>query len=196
MPGMKIPRSTVLVPILLVSLAACGGKKADDGVASLTGKGAKASASASASPLSQAQMEAMQLKFAQCMRQHGVNMPDPKAGRMSMMLKKGEETKVKAAQEACKQYLPNGGQPDGKADPKMRDQAVKFAQCMRQHGVNVPDPGADGALKIDGRNMPQAKMEAAQKACSQYQPGKVNQQSGGGPGSDKGGGFSVSGGGK
>ncbi len=179
---MRIPRSTLVVPILLVSLAACGGKKGDDGVASLSGKNGKASASASASPLSPAQMEAMQLKFAQCMRQHGVDMPDPKGGKMSMMMKKGQEAKMQAAQNACRQYLPNGGQAPSQSDPKMRDQAVKFAQCMRKNGVNVPDPGADGAIKIDGRNVPQAKMQAAQKACSQYQPGMVQQQNGGGAG--------------
>ena len=40
---MSIPRSTLVVPILLLALAACGGKKSDDGVASLSGKNAKAS---------------------------------------------------------------------------------------------------------------------------------------------------------
>jgi hypothetical protein len=190
---MRILWGTAAVPILLVSLAACGAKKSDDGVASLTGKGS-AKASASASPLSQAQMEALQLKYAQCMRQHGINMPDPKAGKMSMMIKKGEEAKANAAQAACKQYLPNGGQAPAKADPKMRDQAVKFAQCMRKQGVSVPDPGADGAIKIDGRNVPAAKMQAAQKACSMYQPGIVNQQDGE-PGTGSKGG-TTSGGGK
>ena len=183
---MRIPASSLIVPVLLVSLAACGAKKKDDGVASLNGKNSKASASASASPLSQAQMEAMQLKFAQCMRQHGVNMPDPKAGKMTMSLQKGQESKMQAAQNACKQYLPNGGNPPSQADPKMRDQAVKFAQCMRANGVNVPDPGADGAIKIDGRKVTQSKMAAAQKACSKYQPGMIQQQAGGTGGGDSG----------
>jgi hypothetical protein len=177
----------VIAPLVVVlaTTAACGSKKKNDGVASLSSGKASSSASAKSSPMSQADMEKAALKYAQCMRQHGINMPDPKAGKMSMQMKKGDESKMAAAQKACQSLLPNGGQGPGTADPKMRDQQLKFAQCMRQQGINMPDPGSDGSLKLDGRGVPPAKMQAAQKACAKYQPGQMLTQNGGG-GSDNG----------
>ena len=172
--------------VVLATTAACGSKKKNDGVASLSSGKASSSASAKSSPLSQADMEKASLKFAQCMRQHGINMPDPKGGRISVQSRPGDESKMQAAQKACQQYLPNGGNPETANDPKMHDQQLKFAQCMRQQGVNVPDPTANGPLKIDARGVPRAKFEAAQKACSKYQPGASLTQNGGpgdGPGS-------------
>ena len=48
-----------------------------------------------------------------------------------------------------------------------------FARCMREHGIEataVTGPGGEGhGLQIKGSGGP-AKMEAAQKACKQYQP--------------------------
>jgi hypothetical protein len=53
---------------------------------------------------------------------------------------KGEDDpKVKAAQQACKQHLPNGGQTQ-RPSPQQRQQALAFARCVRQHGINLPDP--------------------------------------------------------
>jgi hypothetical protein len=53
------------------------------------------------------------------------------------------------------------------------EQAVKFAQCMRQNGVtNFPDPQKNGKFMIPAggpdRNSPQVKK--AQQACKSLQP--------------------------
>ncbi|MDX8151710.1 hypothetical protein SK069_08910 [Patulibacter brassicae] len=43
---------------------------------------------------------------------------------------------------------PSGGRS---ATSATRDQAVRFAQCMREHGVRAfPDPDASGELTVDG----------------------------------------------
>jgi hypothetical protein len=49
-------------------------------------------------------------------------------------------------------------------------QIVRFARCMREHGVDVSTPNGNGPgpIRVKGTN-PQA-MEAAQKACQRYQP--------------------------
>jgi hypothetical protein len=79
------------------------------------------------------------VKFAQCMRAHGVsNFPDPGASGP-------QETPVSsapafvAAQKAC------GGGPGGPGLPRataaQKAQAIAFAKCMRAHGVpDWPDP--------------------------------------------------------
>src|SRR4029453_7054162 len=54
--------------------------------------------------------------------------------------------------------------------------ALKFAKCMREHGVDMPDPkkDANGGIKITAdagtksAGKDNAKMQAAQKACQEY----------------------------
>lgn len=58
-------------------------------------------------------------------------------------------------------------------------QGIKFADCMRAHGVpNFPDPGSQGAVQItpsSGINPRSPAFQSAQSACSKLLPG-------GGPG--------------
>jgi hypothetical protein len=45
----------------------------------------------------------------------------------------------------------NGSRGTGTGTPSAREQALKFSECMRAHGVSAfPDPGASGSLTIDG----------------------------------------------
>ena len=57
------------------------------------------------------------------------------------------------------------------------DQAVRFAQCMRENGVpDFPDPDASGELSIDGvlngssLDASSPAWEAAMRACKDLQP--------------------------
>src|SRR5207237_750975 len=45
---------------------------------------------------------------------------------------------------------------------------LKWAQCMREHGVNVPDPGQNGGVQVQIPD--QQQFEDAQNACKQYAP--------------------------
>ena len=84
------------------------------------------------------------LKFAECMRQHGVNLPDPGEGRRLERFN-FNPTKFRAARQACQKYAAAAFPkltPQQRAE--LQDRLVKFAQCMRQHGVNVPDPTTSG----------------------------------------------------
>lgn len=127
-----------------VALAGCGGPAEGAGVATA---GGSATPSASATPSLSAEDAA--LKFAQCMRAHGVDMPDPTfngSGGVAIRIQGGATPqKVQKAQEACKQYMPRlGGNGPGKLDAAAQDRALKFAQCMRDHGVDMPDPDFSG----------------------------------------------------
>jgi hypothetical protein len=87
------------------------------------------------------------IKFAQCMRTHGVpNLPDPSSGGGGIQIAPGSglspaSPAFKAAQQACAKLLPGGG-PVKQHVSKQRLQAmVKTSECMRQHGVSgFPDP--------------------------------------------------------
>ncbi|MBN6056867.1 hypothetical protein JYK22_33375, partial [Nonomuraea sp. RK-328] len=156
-----------------VALTACGAEApASDGVASASGATAKPGASAAAS--ASLDPRSAQLKFAQCMREHGVEMDDPEpGGGIRIKSKKGDEAKMQEAQKACGHFMEAAiGDAKGKMDPKARDNALKFAQCMREHGIDMKDPSSDGRIEINVRpGTPEDKVKAAHEACKEFEPG-------------------------
>ena len=183
-------RTVGLVALALaLGPAACArGGTNDPQVASAQTAKPKASTSASAAATDDPDAP---LKFAQCMRAHGISwFPDPNSGKTSIMIPKGQDhTKFDAAQEACKQYLPNGGDRP-KPSAEELENARKMAQCMRENGIpNFPDPNPDGGISIDPKKLgasPDSPIwKRAEAACSQYAPkGRMQQKQG----SDSGGG--------
>jgi hypothetical protein len=119
--------------------------------------------------------------FSACMRQHGLpNFPDPKAGGGGYSLSFGSENGIdphspqfKNAQQTCKKLLPNGGTANSQEQAKQLQEALKYARCIRSHGVpNFPDPKlhAGGGIEMgEATNSPQFK--TAQKACRHLLPG-------------------------
>jgi hypothetical protein len=134
------------------------------------------------------------------MRQHGIDLPDPKFSGDNITQRlptRAEQNspKFKAAQQACRQYQPNGGKPTPPTAQE-RQQALAFAQCMRQHGINLPDPqitaeGIDQQLPT-GVARDDARLKAAEQACHQY--GSLGPAKPGGP--QRGGGGKRGGGGR
>jgi hypothetical protein len=122
-----------VVPVLVLGLAAgCGGSSGDKGVPSANGgKAAKPTPSASYDGR----------KFAQCMRDHGVDMPDPDpngGGGLRKLSRNQNPGTLSKALDACRSVAPPAlRNPD---DPKIQEAFGKFAKCMRDHGVDVPDP--------------------------------------------------------
>jgi hypothetical protein len=124
------------------------------------------------------------LKWAQCMRQHGVDVPDPVNGRIVFHGNRPDpnSSQFQAAQNACKRYQPNGGNGTDRSNQQQLDQMTKFAQCMREHGIAMSDPQV---LPGGGISMPRSspapgqpapdpnsdQFEQAQQACSRYLPG-------------------------
>lgn len=103
------------------------------------------------------------IKFAQCMREHGVAMDDPVDGKIMMKTKKGDEAKMQAAQQACKQFSP--GKVGNANDPAAHDRDLKMAACMRKNGVDVKDPQPGQGLLITGGPDSAGNLDKAQKAC-------------------------------
>jgi hypothetical protein len=109
------------------AIAACGGSPSSKSTATKVGY-------------------AQGVKFASCIRSHGVpNFPDPVAGG-GFQFPTGPgftpfAPAFKAAQQACRSLLPNfgGGPPEASAQDKAR--MLRLATCMRAHGVTgFPDP--------------------------------------------------------
>jgi hypothetical protein len=125
------------------------------------------------------------LQFAQCMRDHGVNMPDPTfsegGARVTMHQEKGSDPdKQREAEKACQKYQDQVKPPpmSEEQEKKMKQAALKNAQCMRDHGIDFPDPqfGEGGRMtqKIgpsSGIDPQSQKFQDAMKACQKDAPG-------------------------
>jgi hypothetical protein len=137
------------------------------------------------------------LEFAQCMREHGVDMPDPSSdgGRQTFRVGPGEETspeEFEEAQAACQKYMDAVEPPElsEEQQEEFRESALAHARCMRDHGIeNFPDPTFDengGAqLRLDrssGIDPDDAEFKEAQKACEDTLPeGPTRTEAGGSP---------------
>ncbi|NUW32953.1 hypothetical protein HTZ77_16140 [Nonomuraea sp. SMC257] len=154
------------------ALTACAAKTpASDGVASASGATASPGASAATASLDP---RSAQLKFAQCMREHGIQMDDPEpGGGIRIKSQKGDEARMQEAQKACGHFMEAAvGEAKGKVDPQQRDKMLKFAQCMREHGIDMKDPSSDGRIEINVKpGTPEEKVKAAHEACKEFEPG-------------------------
>jgi hypothetical protein len=166
--GFLATAGVVAVSMVLV-LAACGGGGDDsDGVASLGGQGGDTGTTTTGSKDPQ---EAA-LEFTQCMREHGVDMDDPgPSGGLQLQVGPGDEAKVQKAQEACGHLLENARpQLSEEQQNAMRDGLLAYAKCMREHGIDMPDPvfGEDGRVTQQtgrGVNPDDPKFQKAAEAC-------------------------------
>jgi hypothetical protein len=125
-------------------MAGCGSTEtSSDGVASVSGAGATPAASASASRDPEQARE-----YSACMRENGVpDFPDPGPdGQFDIRQLRDadiDREKIQSAQQACRELAPNGGQRP-QLDAAQQEQFRQFAQCMRDHGVDIPDPDPNG----------------------------------------------------
>jgi hypothetical protein len=104
---------------------------------------------------------AQQVKYAQCMRTHGVpGFPDPTIKHeaqgtgisQGVPASVGQSPAFASANRACAKLAPQGGQGNG-APPRVtaaqHAQLVSFAACMRRHGTpNMPDPAPSGVFNL------------------------------------------------
>lgn len=157
----------------VLTLAACSSGGSDKGkVASLESGKKPTNSTAEAAAGEKGDM----VKYAGCMREHGVDMPDPgpDGGMAAQALPAGgdEMAKMQKASEACRKWLPNGGVISEKEKAAAREDQLKLAKCLREHGLNVPDPGPDGEMSIDMGN-DSAKSEKAFEACTREGTGNA-----------------------
>ena len=171
---MRTRTVAVLGLMLALGSAACARTATNDPQVASANNG-KTTASASPSASASDDPDAP-LKFSQCMRAHGITwFPDPTEGKLSVAIPKGtDQKKMEAAQEACKQYMPNGGNAP-KPSAEDLERARDMAKCMRANGVpNFPDPKPDGSIQIDGSKLGTGPgdptFDKAEKACSKYVP--------------------------
>jgi hypothetical protein len=129
------------------------------------------------------------LDYAKCMRDQGIDFPDPQSQADGGQMVAIDPTApgFQAAEKACQAKLPPiGAALDPAANQQFQDQMLKFAKCMRDHGVDFPDPKFDSgggatAVQVGGNVDPNAPaFQAAQTACGSNLPGGVTTITSGG----------------
>jgi hypothetical protein len=133
--------------------------------------------------LTQAQQFQRLVKFTECMRGHGIDVPDPKPD--SFQIPAGTDPATAAAMHACQHWLPSldtgtAGSPNGNLAAEM-PHLIAYARCMRGHDIAMLDPNSFGALNLGqvpgitndfGRYSPQFR--AADTACRHLLPAGVH----------------------
>jgi hypothetical protein len=132
--------------------------------------------------------------YARCMRSHGVSdFPDPtlgQGGNVTFQINGGAGSDLNpnnptftAAKQACRTLLPGREQAPPVPSGKLAAE-VKWAQCLRSHGVpTFPDPNAQGAFDSSRFDDSSPAFQAASSACKSFEPsGQITAVPGGGPG--------------
>ncbi|HVY97356.1 MAG TPA: hypothetical protein VHA54_10400 [Solirubrobacterales bacterium] len=121
------------------------------------------------------------IEFAECMREHGVEMEDPKPGQNITL--ENDDAATRRAAAACNGKLDGAGQElSAEEDEEFREGWLAFSQCMRDEGIDLADPQFLGPgkvhLGIAGVDTSSPAFEAAAEACRDEVPA----QTGGGIG--------------
>jgi hypothetical protein len=161
----------LLLAVAVILAAGCGSGSRESGQP-------RSAASGGGSQAAGGVASAASLKFSRCMRDHGIDIPDPDAqGRMKVTPDSGfnpanPSPQAKSAQKACSKYLGPGS--FSRADQqRLQEAALRFARCMRAHGVHFPDPNFSGGTVMLGGaevNPNDPTTVAANKACQKLLP--------------------------
>ena len=158
-----------MVALISVLSAGCGSNAAPD----TASRSATPATSGAAAAKPTAREKAV--KFAECLRANGVPHfpdPDPK-GETNFGVDVSGEVWLKAV-DACKALKPPGAL-SSKRSPKQQSAGLRFARCVRNHGVrDFPDP-VNGEPLIDTYKIPSSNkpggmtiLNAATHKCGHF----------------------------
>jgi hypothetical protein len=151
----------VMVVALLV-LSACSAAGGD----SVASAGGKADTTVNDTEQETLDEEAQALAFAACMRDNGVDMPDPEPGQEGLfgafhgLEQEHDRDTIEQALAACEDLLPRRAHGD---EHDLDDEAMlELAECLREQGIEVPDNIFEGGA-LHGEEEDEAR--AAMEVC-------------------------------
>jgi hypothetical protein len=167
-----IMRTAAAVLLAGLAFAACG-EEGDPATSTSGGGGSDGSG--------QQDRRDAAVAFAECMREQGIDMPDPQFdenGGMQVRIPQGQDPEaVEDAQQECRQHLEGargGGELSEAERAELQEQALAFAQCMRENGVDFPDPqfNEGGGMRFGGPglNPEDPDFQEAEQACEDERP--------------------------
>ncbi|MFJ7490979.1 hypothetical protein ACIQZB_06925 [Streptomyces sp. NPDC097727] len=157
-----VAAACLIAAAVVLSATACSG----DGGGSGNGSGTKSGGSASDNRKTD---EDQALEHRKCLREQGLDVPEPKPGENShgITINGGGKSKkeMEKAFKAC-QDKSVGGKPK-EITQAQKDKMLAFARCMRKNGIDMPDPKFEGGMAqapaMEQKDM--KKFEKANAAC-------------------------------
>ncbi|PVC89784.1 hypothetical protein DBP19_19485 [Streptomyces sp. CS090A] len=152
-----IAAACLLATTVVLSATACSGD----------GGGTKSGGPSSGSKKTE---EDQALEHRKCLREQGLDIPEPKPGEngMGVTIDGGSKSQkeMEKAFKACQDKAVGGGPKE--LSQAEKDKMVAFARCMRKNGFDMPDPKFDGGMAqampaLKGSEM--KKFDKANKAC-------------------------------
>ncbi|MFF4425987.1 hypothetical protein ACFY04_35320 [Streptomyces sp. NPDC001549] len=108
------------------------------------------------------------VKMRQCLREHGIDVPDPEPGQDPRGMTLGGDADPQKMQEAMKACGMSTGAGAGKEPTQEeKDKELEWIRCMRENGVALKDPEYNGGMK-SATEIPKGQekaFEEAQKKC-------------------------------
>jgi hypothetical protein len=160
-----------------VAAAACGGSGSDPEVAQLPAESEAAPPSTATTPSGSKDPRDILVDFTRCLRDQGVDVPDPDFGAtpgeaQERLREAGvdlDDPRVQAAIRTCQPLLLGILQTlTPEQVQAFRDAIVDYARCMREHGVDLPDPDFSKGLQLFGGSVDQSDpaFRAANEECA------------------------------
>jgi len=154
--SLVLKRTVAITAVLTIAAAVAGCGRSNDPTASTAAGGAQATG----------------LAYTTCMRSHGVqDFPDPNSsGNFDISATVGSNPAFTAATHACQALSPGGQQAATVSAEKLATE-VKWARCMRSHGVpGFPDPNSSGQIDSAKFDPQSPAFKRASAACQYLQP--------------------------
>ena len=170
----RLAAAAVWLALAICAICACSSGRSGPSVASLPSHSARPPTN-----LTQAQEFQRLVKFAECMRSHGIDVPDPQPSRVQIPVATDPATAT--ALRACQHWLPSlnpssGVRPNANLAAELPG-LIAYARCMRGHDIAMLDPTPEGQLNLGhvsgmtsdfGRYSPQFR--TADTACRHLLP--------------------------
>ncbi|MER6997545.1 hypothetical protein [Streptomyces sp. NPDC000410] len=110
------------------------------------------------------------LEHRKCLREQGLDVPEPKPGQDQRGIAVGgdgvSQEQIEKAFKACRGK--GGAAGTGEITQADKDKALKFARCMRDNGIDFPDPTFDNkpvkAMPVP-KGAEKEKWDKANKEC-------------------------------
>jgi hypothetical protein len=174
------PLAAVAITLLAIVASGCGSSDSSgEGVAALDTGAAAAETQTTEQQTEQDPQEAA-LKWARCMREHGVDVPDPEVGSGGRItVRPAPGARIDRGGEEFREAIRACGSLLGNARPQLTEEQreelqetmLAFAKCMREQAIDFPDPdfsGGGGVFRVGpgrGFDPDDPDFRKAQEAC-------------------------------
>ncbi|MFI1678990.1 hypothetical protein [Streptomyces sp. NPDC020607] len=150
------------IAALALFAGACSGDSGSDSASGSSSDGANSADGGKGADADKA------FKERECLRKQGLKVPEPKSGEDVRGITIGGDMSKEKMEGALKKCGAGGGRSGKGPSQADKDKMLKYAQCMRENGFNMPDPKFDGGA-MQAQPMPKGaeakKMEKAAEAC-------------------------------